>query len=58
MERKKNTGTVKCNGYLISDSHTIEQESEFWLGYGSESRVTVVLCDTFEWALEPGPRAR
>ena len=42
----------------ISASHTTEQESEFRLAYGSEDRVTVVLCDTLEWALEPGPRAR
>ena len=44
------------NHTLISASHTIE--SEFRLAYGSEGGVTVVLCDTFEWALEPGPRAR
>ena len=43
---------------LISASRTIEQESEFWLACGSEDRVTVVLCDTFEFALEPEPRAR
>ena len=46
------------NTYLISASHTTEQESEFGLAYGSEGRVTVVQCDTFKWALEPGPRAR
>ena len=43
---------------LISVSHIAQQESEFGLAYGSEGRVTVVLCDTFEWALEPRSRAR
>ena len=42
----------------MSASPTIEQDSEFWLAYGSEGRVTVVLFDTFKLALEPGPRAR
>ena len=46
------------NVKLISASHTTEQESEFGLVYRSEGRVTVVLCDTFVWALEPWPRAR
>ena len=50
--------TKFCFTEEVSASHTIEQESEFWLAYGREGRVTVVLCDTFEWALGPGPRAR
>ena len=38
--------------------HTTERECEFGLAYGSEGRVSGVLCETFEWALEPGSRAR